>query len=63
MIKEKLYTCIVKEDPEKQECLAIQFYTNRYNVLCQGIWRSCFKHELDKIEPARLVPGLPVTKI
>ena len=59
MIKDKLYTCIIKEDPKQQERLATQLYADRYDVLYQGMWRQYFKHELDKIEPARLVPGSP----
>ena len=63
MIREKLYTCVIKEDPEQLEHLATQLYADRYDVLHQGMWRQYFKHELDKIEPARLVPGSPAITV
>ena len=55
MIRQKLYVCTIKADPEKEECMATQFYADRYEVLRYGMWRQYFEHELENIRPARLV--------
>jgi hypothetical protein len=57
MIRQKLFLCRVKEDPEQRECLATRFYADRYEVLWYGMWRQYFEHELENIRPARLVEG------
>lgn len=55
MIRQKLYVCCIKEDPEKKEYMATQLYANRYDVLIFGMWRQYFAHELENIRPAKLV--------
>ena len=42
MIRQKLYVCTIKADPEKEECMATQFYADRYEVLRYGMWRQYF---------------------
>ena len=55
MIRQKIYVYCLKEDPEQTERLATQLYADRYDVLCFGMWRQYFAHELENIRPAKLV--------
>jgi hypothetical protein len=58
VIKERVYICTVKEDKSKPKrpCLATELYNNRLDVLWYGMWRPFFRHELESVRVARVVP-------
>jgi hypothetical protein len=58
MIKEKIYICTVKEDKAKPKriCLATELCNNRFDVLWFGMWRPFFRHQLESVSVARVVP-------
>jgi hypothetical protein len=48
-----IYTCTIKDDPNKTERLATKLWADIYDVLCHGKWCQYKESELDDFRQAK----------